>query len=208
MYHASMLSQPMDMSFAFVYKTTIALNDNTIHGTCTTTLCTSKTNFSYSLGVSHIIIAPLLTLYSFRNGKMYFLYLPTAQMKLNPTFRCMRRRRDSHAANSLHNRSSPRYCTPETTINFSPRVTTNFHSPVTLHCRSNLPPRRGWCCAIGQRTSDPRSDRASCRASRGNCFYLDLLGASHDETIQRALDELGRYTSVLRVLGSYARFSE
>ncbi len=39
-------------------------------------------------------------------------------------------------------------------------------------------------------------------------FYLDLIGASHDETIQRALDELGRYTSVLRVLGSYVRFRE
>lgn len=37
-------------------------------------------------------------------------------------------------------------------------------------------------------------------------FYLDVLGAAHDETIQRAFDELSQYTSVLRVLGSYARF--
>lgn len=37
-------------------------------------------------------------------------------------------------------------------------------------------------------------------------FYIDLIGAAHDETIQRALDHLGEYAVTLRVLGSYPRF--
>jgi prephenate dehydratase len=37
-------------------------------------------------------------------------------------------------------------------------------------------------------------------------FYIDLIGSVHDETVQRALDHLGEYAVMLRVLGSYPRF--
>ncbi|MEO8355700.1 MAG: prephenate dehydratase [Chloroflexota bacterium] len=36
-------------------------------------------------------------------------------------------------------------------------------------------------------------------------FYIDFLGAIHDEQTKRALDHLGEYALMLRVLGSYAR---
>ena len=37
-------------------------------------------------------------------------------------------------------------------------------------------------------------------------FYIDLIGSVHDETVQRALDHLNEYATMLRVLGSYPRF--
>lgn len=37
-------------------------------------------------------------------------------------------------------------------------------------------------------------------------FYVDLLGSTHDTTVQRALDHLGEYAVTLRVLGSYLRY--
>jgi len=37
-------------------------------------------------------------------------------------------------------------------------------------------------------------------------FYIDLIGSTNDETIKRALDHLGEYAVMLRVLGSYPRF--
>ena len=37
-------------------------------------------------------------------------------------------------------------------------------------------------------------------------FYIDLIGSVQDETVQRALDHLGEYVVMLRVLGSYPRF--
>jgi len=37
-------------------------------------------------------------------------------------------------------------------------------------------------------------------------FYIDLLGSVHDEPVRRALDHLGEYALMLRVLGSYPRF--
>ncbi len=37
-------------------------------------------------------------------------------------------------------------------------------------------------------------------------FYIDLIGSVQDETVQRALDHLGEYAVMLRVLGSYPRF--
>lgn len=37
-------------------------------------------------------------------------------------------------------------------------------------------------------------------------FYIDFIGSIHDETSKRALDHLGEYALMLRVLGSYARF--
>lgn len=37
-------------------------------------------------------------------------------------------------------------------------------------------------------------------------FYIDFLGAAHDETARKALDHLGEYALMLRVLGSYPRF--
>ena len=37
-------------------------------------------------------------------------------------------------------------------------------------------------------------------------FYIDFIGAAHEETIKRALDHLGEYAVTLRVLGSYPRF--
>ncbi len=37
-------------------------------------------------------------------------------------------------------------------------------------------------------------------------FYIDFLGASHEERVCKALDHLGEYALMLRVLGSYPRF--
>jgi len=37
-------------------------------------------------------------------------------------------------------------------------------------------------------------------------FYVDFIGATHEETTKRALDHLGEYAVTLRVLGSYPRF--
>jgi prephenate dehydratase len=37
-------------------------------------------------------------------------------------------------------------------------------------------------------------------------FYIDFLGAIESETVKRALDHLGEYALMLRVLGSYPRF--
>lgn len=37
-------------------------------------------------------------------------------------------------------------------------------------------------------------------------FYIDFAGAADQETARRALDHLGEYALMLRVLGSYARF--
>lgn len=37
-------------------------------------------------------------------------------------------------------------------------------------------------------------------------FYIDFLGASHEEKVCKALDHLGEYAPMLRVLGSYPRF--
>jgi len=37
-------------------------------------------------------------------------------------------------------------------------------------------------------------------------FYIDFLGAAHEETTRKALDHLGEYALMLRVLGSYPRF--
>jgi prephenate dehydratase len=37
-------------------------------------------------------------------------------------------------------------------------------------------------------------------------FYIDFIGATHEETAKRALDHLGEYAMTLRVLGSYPRF--
>lgn len=37
-------------------------------------------------------------------------------------------------------------------------------------------------------------------------FYIDLIGAVHEPHVTRALDHLGEYALMLRVLGSYARF--
>jgi prephenate dehydratase len=37
-------------------------------------------------------------------------------------------------------------------------------------------------------------------------FYIDFLGASHEETARKALDHLGEYALMLRVLGSYPRY--
>ncbi|MCC6500822.1 MAG: prephenate dehydratase [Anaerolineales bacterium] len=36
-------------------------------------------------------------------------------------------------------------------------------------------------------------------------FYVDFSGAAHEESSQRALDQLGEYALMLRTLGSYAR---
>jgi prephenate dehydratase len=38
-------------------------------------------------------------------------------------------------------------------------------------------------------------------------FYIDFSGATGDETVKRALDHLGEYALMLRVLGSYPRFT-
>jgi prephenate dehydratase len=37
-------------------------------------------------------------------------------------------------------------------------------------------------------------------------FYIDFMGAAHQETARKALDHLGEYALMLRVLGSYLRF--
>lgn len=37
-------------------------------------------------------------------------------------------------------------------------------------------------------------------------FYIDLIGAAHEDTVKRALNHLGEYALTLRVLGSYPRF--
>lgn len=37
-------------------------------------------------------------------------------------------------------------------------------------------------------------------------FYIDFVGAIENETVKRALDHLGEYALMLRVLGSYPRF--
>ena len=37
-------------------------------------------------------------------------------------------------------------------------------------------------------------------------FYIDFIGATSEETTKRALDHLGEYAAMLRVLGSYPRF--
>ncbi len=37
-------------------------------------------------------------------------------------------------------------------------------------------------------------------------FYIDLIGSAQDEPVKRALDHLGEYALMLRVLGSYPRF--
>jgi prephenate dehydratase len=37
-------------------------------------------------------------------------------------------------------------------------------------------------------------------------FYIDFIGAAHEETASKALDHLGEYALMLRVLGSYPRF--
>jgi prephenate dehydratase len=36
-------------------------------------------------------------------------------------------------------------------------------------------------------------------------FYIDFIGAAHEETARKALDHLGEYALMLRVLGSYPR---
>lgn len=36
-------------------------------------------------------------------------------------------------------------------------------------------------------------------------FYIDFIGATHKETVRKALDHLGEYAVMLRVLGSYTR---
>jgi prephenate dehydratase len=36
-------------------------------------------------------------------------------------------------------------------------------------------------------------------------FYIDFVGATHEETARKALDHLGEYAPMLRVLGSYPR---
>jgi prephenate dehydratase len=37
-------------------------------------------------------------------------------------------------------------------------------------------------------------------------FYIDFIGATHEEAAKRALDHLEEYAVMLRVLGSYPRF--
>ena len=37
-------------------------------------------------------------------------------------------------------------------------------------------------------------------------FYIDFIGATHEVHVQKALDHLGEYAVMLRVLGSYKRF--
>jgi prephenate dehydratase len=36
-------------------------------------------------------------------------------------------------------------------------------------------------------------------------FYIDFIGATHEESVRKALDHLGEYALMLRVLGSYSR---
>jgi prephenate dehydratase len=37
-------------------------------------------------------------------------------------------------------------------------------------------------------------------------FYIDFIGATHEDTSRKALDHLGEYALMLRVLGSYPRY--
>ena len=37
-------------------------------------------------------------------------------------------------------------------------------------------------------------------------FYIDFIGAAQEEIARRALDHLGEYAAMLRVLGSYPRY--
>lgn len=37
-------------------------------------------------------------------------------------------------------------------------------------------------------------------------FYIDFIGAEHEAHVAKALDHLGEYAVMLRVLGSYPRF--
>jgi len=37
-------------------------------------------------------------------------------------------------------------------------------------------------------------------------FYIDFIGATHEAPVEKALDHLGEYAVMLRVLGSYPRF--
>jgi prephenate dehydratase len=37
-------------------------------------------------------------------------------------------------------------------------------------------------------------------------FYIDFIGATHEDTARKALDHLGEYALMLRVLGSYTRY--
>ena len=37
-------------------------------------------------------------------------------------------------------------------------------------------------------------------------FYIDFIGAAHEEKVCKALDHLGEYALMLRVLGSYPRY--
>jgi len=37
-------------------------------------------------------------------------------------------------------------------------------------------------------------------------FYIDFIGAAHQETVRKALDHLSEYALMLRVLGSYPRY--
>jgi prephenate dehydratase len=39
-------------------------------------------------------------------------------------------------------------------------------------------------------------------------FYIDFIGATHEETVRKALDHLGEYALMLRVLGSYPRYKQ
>ena len=39
-------------------------------------------------------------------------------------------------------------------------------------------------------------------------FYIDFIGAMKDDAVRRALDHLGEYAVMLRVLGSYTRFKD
>ncbi|HET9590607.1 MAG TPA: prephenate dehydratase domain-containing protein, partial [Anaerolineales bacterium] len=37
-------------------------------------------------------------------------------------------------------------------------------------------------------------------------FYIDFAGAAHEDTVRKALDHLGEYALMLRLLGSYPRY--
>lgn len=39
-------------------------------------------------------------------------------------------------------------------------------------------------------------------------FYIDFIGAAQEETVRKALDHLNEYAKMLRVLGSYPRFTK
>jgi len=44
------------------------------------------------------------------------------------------------------------------------------------------------------------------RQAVGIFIYIDFIGAAHEEITKHALDHLGEYTLMLRVLGAYPRF--